>query len=247
MDSTGTFTSPVQTSADTVIENTLRPQSFKDIIGREREKKLLNMAISAAKKRGDVLEHILFYGPPGLGKTTFVHVVGKELGANVIVTSGPAITSKGDIASILTNMNEGDILFIDEIHRLNKTIEEFLYPAMEDYCLDLTVGKGLSSKVIRVDLPKFTLVGATTRVGLLSSPMRERFGHVIRLDFFPESELKELVIRSSGILNFKIVEDAAHEIARRSRGTARIANRLLKRVRDYAQVEGYSNIENEYS
>ena len=243
MDDSSTFTTPQATSIDKVIENTLRPKSFDEMVGREKEKKILKLAIDAAKKRSEALDHLLFYGPPGLGKTTFVHVVGKELGVNVITTSGPAITSKGDIASLLTNLNEGDIIFIDEIHRLNKTIEEFLYPAMEDYCLDLTVGKGLASKVIRVDLSKFTLIGATTRIGLLSAPLRDRFGQLMRLDFFPDDELKDMLIRSANILTFEIDSDAALEIARRSRGTARIANRLLKRIRDYAQVEGKHKID----
>lgn len=237
-----TFTSPQATSVDKVIENTLRPQTFVEMIGREKEKKILKMAIDAARSRNESLEHIIFYGPPGLGKTTFVHVIGKELGVNIVTTSGPAISSKGDIASILTNLGDGDILFIDEIHRLNKSIEEFLYPAMEDYCLDLTVGKGVSSKVIRVDLAKFTLIGATTRLGLLSGPMRDRFGHVLRLDFFPVNELSKMIERSSTILHFEIDSDASYEIARRSRGTARIANRLLKRVRDFAQVDGVKYI-----
>ncbi len=224
-------------SEDMNIENHLRPQKLDDYIGQERTKSNLKVYIEAAKVRKEPLDHVLFYGPPGLGKTTLACIIAKEMGVKIKITSGPAIEKPGEMAAVLNNLNENDVLFIDEIHRLNKQVEEVLYSAMEDYAIDIMIGKGESARSIRLDLPKFTLVGATTRAGLLSAPLRDRFGVVHRLEFYNEDELKTIIIRSSKVIGIEIDEDGAVEIARRSRGTPRLANRLLKRVRDFAQVK----------
>lgn len=216
----------------------LRASDWNEFAGQETVKKTLHIAIAAAKKRKEAIEHILFYGPPGLGKTTLAHLIGKEMDVNVKVTSGPALERAGDLAAILTNLEPHDILFIDEIHRLNKVIEETLYPAMEDYCLDIVIGKGPAARTLRLDLPQFTIIGATTRIGLMSAPMRDRFGVISRLVFYSPVELEEIIDRAAEKLKIKIVPEAKQELARRSRGTPRIALRLLKRVRDMAQVEG---------
>ena len=220
----------------------LRASSWHEFAGQPAVKENLRIAITAARKRKEPIEHILFYGPPGLGKTTLAHIIGREMGVDVRVTSGPAIERAGDLASILTNLSDGDILFIDEIHRLNKVVEETLYPAMEDFALDIVIGKGPSARTLRLDLPRFTIIGATTRVGLLSSPMRDRFGVIHRLSFYTPKELESIVTRAAQKLKIRIDDSAKSELAQRSRGTPRIALRLLKRVRDVAQVEGNGNI-----
>jgi len=226
---------------DIKIEPTLRPQFLKDYIGQEKTKLNLMVYIKAAKQRNEHLDHILFFGPPGLGKTTLAYIIANEMGVNIKTTSGPAIEKPGDMAAILNNLNDGDILFIDEIHRLNRQVEELLYPAMEDFAIDITIGKGAEAKPIRLDLPRFTLIGATTRAGMLTAPLRDRFGVVNRLDFYTTDELTEIIKRSAKVLDIEIDKKGAIELAKRSRGTPRIANRLLKRVRDYAQVK-YSGI-----
>lgn len=223
-------------------ENVLRPKTMADYVGQQKVKENLEVYITAAKARGEALDHVLLYGPPGLGKTTLSHIIASEMGASIKLTSGPAIERSGDLAAILTNLNDGDVLFIDEIHRLNRSVEEILYSAMEDYALDIIVGKGPSARNIRFTLNKFTLVGATTRVGMLAPPLRDRFGIINRLEIYTPQELQEIVTRSAKALNIAIEEDASAEIARRSRGTPRIANRLLKRVRDFSLVKGNETI-----
>ena len=225
------------TSEDVKIENNLRPSSLDEYIGQTAIKENLKVFIEAAKSRNESLDHCLFYGPPGLGKTTLAGVIAAEMGVNVKVTSGPTIEKPGDMAAILNNLSDGDILFIDEIHRLNRQVEEVLYPAMEDFAIDIMIGKGQTARSIRLDLPHFTLVGATTRAGLLTAPLRDRFGVVNRLEYYTIDELKNIIIRSAGVLKAPIDKDGATELARRSRGTPRLANRLLKRVRDFAQVK----------
>ena len=226
---------------DVKIESHLRPQLLDDYIGQEKAKEILKVYITAAKERGEALDHVLFYGPPGLGKTTLAGIIANEMHVNIKITSGPAIEKPGEMAAILNNLQEGDVLFVDEIHRLNRQVEEVLYPAMEDYAIDIMIGKGASARSIRLDLPKFTLVGATTRAGLLSAPLRDRFGVTQRLEFYTVEELKRIIARSAKVLDVGIDDAGATALARRSRGTPRLANRLLKRVRDFAQVkyDGY--------
>ncbi len=224
------------TEEDIRIEPGLRPQLFSEYIGQEKTKNTLKIFIEAARQRKDSLDHVLFYGPPGLGKTTLACIIANEMGVNIKITSGPAIEKPGEMAAVLNNLQEGDILFVDEIHRLNRQVEEVLYPAMEDFAIDIMIGKGASARSVRLDLPKFTLIGATTRAGLLTAPLRDRFGVVSHLEFYSERELQTILIRSAKVLGVEIEQRGALEIARRSRGTPRLANRMLKRVRDYAQV-----------
>ena len=226
---------------DIKIEKSLRPQTLDDYIGQQKAKENLKVYIEAAKQRGEALDHVLFYGPPGLGKTTLAGIIANEMNVNMKITSGPAIEKPGEMAAILNNLQEGDILFVDEIHRLNRQVEEVLYPAMEDYAIDIMIGKGASARSIRLDLPKFTLVGATTRAGMLTAPLRDRFGVVTRMEYYTVEELKMIILRSAKVLEVGIDENGAYAMARRSRGTPRLANRLLKRVRDFAQVkyDGY--------
>ena len=219
------------------IENHLRPQKFESYIGQEKAKENLKIYIEAAKARNESLDHVLFYGPPGLGKTTLAGIIANEMGVNIKITSGPAIEKQGEMAAVLNNLKDGDVLFIDEIHRLNRQVEEILYPAMEDFCIDIMIGKGSAAKSIRLDLPKFTLVGATTRAGLLTAPLRDRFGVIHRLEFYTPEELQVIIEQSAKYLDVKIDSNGSYELARRSRGTPRLANRLLKRVRDFAQVK----------
>ncbi|NLC42752.1 MAG: Holliday junction branch migration DNA helicase RuvB [Clostridiales bacterium] len=221
---------------DQDIDMSLRPRRMLDYIGQEKIKDKMSIYIQATQQRGEALDHVLLYGPPGLGKTTLANIIANELGVSIRITSGPAIEKAGDLAAILTNLGDMDVLFIDEIHRLNRSVEEILYPAMEDYALDIIIGKGPSARSIRLDLPRFTLIGATTRAGMLTSPLRDRFGVISRLELYSPEELKQIVVRSAGILDIEIDEKGAYEIARRSRGTPRITNRLLRRVRDYAQI-----------
>jgi Holliday junction DNA helicase RuvB len=229
---------PQENVEDMNLDQALRPSSFDEYVGQDRVKDNLRVFIQAARGRGEALDHVLFSGPPGLGKTTLAHIIAREMGVNIKTTSGPVIERAGDLAAILTNLEKGDVLFVDEIHRMNRVIEEILYPAMEDYQLDIIIGQGPSARTIKLDLPPFTLVGATTRTGLLTSPLRDRFGVLARLEFYPPDDLKRIVVRSAGLLGIEADEDGAMEIARRSRGTPRIANRLLRRVRDFAQVDG---------
>lgn len=230
-----------------VVEVTLRPKDFNSYIGQDHLKRNLQLAISAAKKRGEPIDHVLLYGPPGLGKTTMASVIANEMGAQIRITSGPAVERAGDLASLLTNLQDGDILFIDEIHRLNRTVEEVLYSAMEDFKIDIMLGKGPSARSLRLDLPKFTIIGATTRTGALAAPLRDRFGMIHRLEFYKPTEISQIINRSADILGVEVKPDAAESIAKRSRLTPRIANRLLKRVRDYADVNGDGIIDHEYA
>jgi Holliday junction DNA helicase RuvB len=237
------ITTPERSDEDTGLEFTLRPQSFDEFVGQDKLKSNLRIFIQAARNREEPLDHVLFYGPPGLGKTTLAHIMASELGVGIKATSGPVLERAGDLAAILTNLSDFDILFIDEIHRLPKIVEEVLYPAMEDYKLDLIIGQGPNARTLKINLPRFTLVGATTRTGLLTSPLRERFGVINRLEFYPPEDLKQIVVRSSALLGTDIDAEAALEIAARSRGTPRIVNRLLRRVRDFAEVEGEGRID----
>ena len=237
--------STTYTPGDDDAENSLRPRRMEDYIGQDKAKENLKVYIEAAKMRGDSLDHVLLYGPPGLGKTTLSGIIAAEMGVNLRVTSGPAIEKQGDLAALLTNLNAGDVLFIDEIHRLPRMVEEILYPAMEDYALDIIIGKGPAARSIRIDLPKFTLIGATTRAGQLTTPLRDRFGVLLKLELYTPEELAQIVRRSAGILGIAITDDGSYEIASRSRGTPRIANRLLKRVRDFAMVSGKDTIDSD--
>lgn len=230
---------------DSDVDVSLRPKTLDDYVGQEKVKENLKIYIEAARQRNDPLDHVLLYGPPGLGKTTLSNIIAAEMGVNIRITSGPAIEKQGDLAAILTNLNEGDVLFIDEIHRLSRSVEEILYPAMEDYALDIIIGKGPSARSIRIDLPRFTLIGATTRAGQMTTPLRDRFGVILKLELYTPEELATIVRRNAGILGMEITDDGAVEIAGRSRGTPRIANRLLKRVRDFAQIKGNGAINSE--
>jgi holliday junction DNA helicase RuvB len=236
------ITSAHEQNTDKTWDLTLRPQKLEDYVGQEQVKANLDIVLRAAKERKEPLDHVLLFGPPGLGKTTLSHIIAKEMGAGIKVTSGPAISKAGDLAAIITNLQDGDILFIDEIHRLNKTIEEVLYPAMEDFALDIILGKGPSAQILRLDLPKFTIIGATTRYNLISSPLRDRFGVTFRLNFYNDEELASIVRRSADILGINMDQQSSQEIAGRSRATPRISNRILKRVRDYAQVKANGDI-----
>lgn len=233
------------TAEDADVDYSLRPKRLEDYIGQDKAKENLKVYIEAAKGRGEPLDHVLLYGPPGLGKTTLSGIIANEMGVNIRTTSGPAIEKQGDLAAILTNLNPGDVLFIDEIHRLSRAVEEILYPAMEDYALDIIIGKGPSARSIRIDLPKFTLIGATTRAGQMTTPLRDRFGVILKLDLYSPEELATIVRRNASILGMEISDDGAVEIAKRSRGTPRVANRLLKRVRDFAQIKGNGEINSE--
>lgn len=237
---------PEESGDDKIFDLTLRPKKLTEFIGQDNIKENLRIFIKAAQARNEPIEHVLLYGCPGLGKTTLAHVIANELGAGIRVTSGPVIEKSGDLAAILTNLNHGDVLFIDEIHRMNKTIEEILYPAMEDYVLDIIMGKGPSARTLRIDLPRFTIIGATTKISMLSSPLRDRFGMTYHLDFYQNQDIKKIIERSAGILSINLPVGPAEEIARRSRRTPRVANRLLKRVRDYCQVDGDGSINMDY-